>query len=65
MLAGNLDLAQTPEIRLVVCGGASLIATHIVSRATKETDIDVSDGYRMLLQELLKNLGYESIAARL
>jgi len=31
MLAGNMDLAKTPEIRLVVCGGASLIATKTVS----------------------------------
>jgi hypothetical protein len=36
MLAGNLDLANTPGIRLVVCGGASLIATGIVARTTKD-----------------------------
>jgi hypothetical protein len=27
--------------------------------------IDVSEGYRMLLQDLLKNIGYESVAARI
>jgi hypothetical protein len=27
--------------------------------------IDVSEGYRMLLRELLKNMGYESVAARI
>jgi hypothetical protein len=39
LLAGTLGLASTPEIRLVVCGGASLIATEIVSRTTKDVDI--------------------------
>lgn len=39
MLAGNMDLANTPEIHLVICGGASLIATKIISRTTKDIDI--------------------------
>jgi hypothetical protein len=39
LLAGNMDLANTPEIRLVVCGGASLIATEVVSRTTKDVDV--------------------------
>jgi hypothetical protein len=39
LLAGNMDLANTPEIRPVVCGGASLIATEVVSRTTKDVDV--------------------------
>jgi hypothetical protein len=39
MLAGHLKLANTPEIRLVVCGGAALLATKVVSRTTKDVDI--------------------------
>jgi len=39
LLSGHLDLASTPEVRLVVCGGAALIATGIVSRTTKDMDI--------------------------
>jgi hypothetical protein len=39
MLGGNMDLANTPGIGLVVCGGASLIATKVLSRATKDVDI--------------------------
>ncbi len=27
--------------------------------------IDVSEGYRMLVRELIKNIGYESVAARI
>jgi hypothetical protein len=39
MLAGNMDLADSPIIQLVVCGGASLIATKVVARTTKDVDI--------------------------
>ena len=39
MLGGNLDFANTPEICLVVCGGASLIAAKVVTRTTKDVDI--------------------------
>jgi len=39
LLATNLDLASTPKISLVVCVGASLIASRVVSRTTKDVDI--------------------------
>ena len=39
MLASQMDLANTPPVRLVVCGGASLIATKVISRSTKDVDI--------------------------
>lgn len=39
LLATNLDLASTPKVCLVVCGGASLIAHRVVSRTTKDVDI--------------------------
>ncbi|HVM50886.1 MAG TPA: hypothetical protein VMU04_22855 [Candidatus Acidoferrum sp.] len=39
MLSNHLDLAGTPTVRLVICGGASLIAAGIVSRTTKDVDI--------------------------
>lgn len=39
MLSGHLDLAGTPPIQLVVCGGASLIASGVVTRSTKDVDI--------------------------
>ena len=39
MLASQMDLANTPLVRLVVCGGASLIATKVISRSTKDVDI--------------------------
>jgi hypothetical protein len=39
MLASQMDLANTPPIRLVVCGGASLIATKVIARSTKDVDI--------------------------
>lgn len=39
MLSSHLDLARTPTVRLVICGGASLIAAGIVSRTTKDVDI--------------------------
>lgn len=39
MLAGQLELTNSPAIRLVVCGGASLIATGVVARVTKDVDV--------------------------
>ena len=39
ILAGQLALSDSPAVRLVVCGGASLIATGVVSRVTKDVDV--------------------------
>lgn len=39
LLATNLEIANAPKACLVVCGGASLIATHVVTRSTKDVDI--------------------------
>ena len=39
MLSGHLDLAGAPPIQLVVCGGASLLASGVVTRTTKDVDI--------------------------
>ena len=39
MLASQMELVNAPPIRLVVCGGASLIATNVISRSTKDVDI--------------------------
>jgi hypothetical protein len=33
---GRLDLSESPRVRLVVCGGTSLITTGVVSRVTKQ-----------------------------
>jgi hypothetical protein len=56
MLAIQMDIANTPPIRLVVCGGASLIATKVISQTTRD---------RMMVQDLLRIIGYESVATRL
>lgn len=39
LLAARLELSDAPAVRLVVCGGASLIATGVVSRVTKDVDV--------------------------
>jgi hypothetical protein len=39
LLAKHLELAKAPQISVVVCGGASLIATKVVARTTKDVDI--------------------------
>ena len=40
-------------------------AEELEDAARWSMTIDVSAGYRMVLQELLRNLGYESVAARI
>lgn len=39
LVAGQMELASSPAARLVVCGGASLIATGVLSRVTKDVDV--------------------------
>ena len=39
LLSGRLDLAQTEAVRLVVCGGAALIATGLRQRTTHDADV--------------------------
>ena len=39
LLAGKLGLAQTETVRLVVCGGAALIAMNLRRRTTKDMDV--------------------------
>lgn len=39
MLNDQLFLAETPPIRMIVCGGSALIATGLVSRTTRDIDI--------------------------
>ena len=39
LLSGRLDLAQTEPVRLVICGGAALIAMGIRRRTTRDMDI--------------------------
>ena len=39
MLARNLELAGSPPVEIVVCGGASLIALGTVARSTDDVDI--------------------------
>jgi hypothetical protein len=39
LLSGRLDLAQTDSVRLVICGGAALIATNLRRRTTRDMDV--------------------------
>lgn len=39
LLALHFDQADAPKTRLVICGGASLIAAKVVFRTTKDVDI--------------------------
>lgn len=39
LLAGRLELDQAPPVRMVVCGGSSMIATRLVARTTTDLDI--------------------------
>lgn len=39
MLNEQLILANSPQVRMVVCGGSALIATGLVSRTTQDIDI--------------------------
>jgi hypothetical protein len=39
LLNGRLALAGAPRYNLVVCGGAALVATGLVLRATKDVDV--------------------------
>lgn len=38
-LGRALELRSAPDIQIVVCGGASLVGTNLVSRATRDIDI--------------------------
>ncbi len=37
LLSGKLDLAQTEPVRLVICGGAALIAMNLRRRTTRDS----------------------------
>jgi hypothetical protein len=39
LLSGRLDLSQTEPVRLVICGGAALIATNLRQRTTRDMDV--------------------------
>lgn len=39
LLSGRLDLARTQPVRLVVCGGAALMAMNLRRRTTRDMDI--------------------------
>jgi hypothetical protein len=39
LLNGRLDIADSPNFNLVVCGGTALVATELVMRATRDVDI--------------------------
>lgn len=39
LLSGRLDLARTQPVRLVICGGAALLAMNLRRRTTRDMDI--------------------------
>ena len=54
---GGVDLDDLSALRPTV--------EELEAAARWAMTIDVSEGYRMLLRELLKQLGYESVVARI
>jgi hypothetical protein len=39
LLNGRLALADAPRFNLIVCGGAALVATGLLSRVTRDVDL--------------------------
>ncbi len=70
LLASRLLRNGAPPVQLVVCGGAAMIATGLLSRTTRDVDIIafLDDAQRLvapvpyLLKQLLENMGYGNVA---
>ena len=76
-LGERLDQTAIAPIAMLVCGGASLIATRMVSRqVTKDIEEmetaarwvmrqDPSEGFRTVLKDMLRKIGYGQAAERI